>query len=114
MAISRWMDIDSALSPIIGRPGVAALFERSVHLARANHACLAGLHEYPFQSGDFNALRQPLAHETSANAAAANDAILYTFQALLTNLIGGALAERLLGKVCSRPASGQAIQGPDL
>jgi hypothetical protein len=112
MTISRWLDIDSALSPIIGRPGVAALFERSIHLACADHACLADLHENPFQSGDFNELRRSLAHETSANAAAANDAVLCTFQALLTNLIGVALVERLLGKVWGQPSDGLATQGP--
>jgi hypothetical protein len=113
MTISRWMDIDSALSPIIGRPGVAALFDRSVHLACADHASLADLRDNPFLSGNFNELRQAFAHETSDDAGAANDAVLYTFQALLTNLIGVALVERLLGKVWGQPATDQAMQAPD-
>lgn len=110
MAVSRWLDIDAVLSPIIGRPGVAALFERSSHLACANHPCLSSVHEGPFQPGDFSSLRRALAQETNAEAAAANDALLCTFQALLTKLIGAPLAERLLGDVWSRPPGGHAMQ----
>jgi hypothetical protein len=112
MAISRWLDIDAVLSPIIGRPGVTALFERSVHLASANHSSLEAMQESPFRPGDFNQLRRVLARETATNAAAANDAILCTFQALLTNLIGAALVERLLGNVWSQSPDGPAMQGP--
>jgi hypothetical protein len=111
MAISRWLDIEAVLSPIIGRPGVAALFERSVHLACANHSSLEAMQESSFPPGDFNELRRLLARETTTNAAAANDAILCTFQALLTNLIGTALVERLLGDVWSQSSDGQAMQG---
>ncbi|MFC5435486.1 hypothetical protein ACFPME_02900 [Rhodanobacter umsongensis] len=111
MAVSRWLDIDAVLSPIIGRPGVAALFERSIHLACANHPCLAPVHQGAFEPGDFGPLRQALAQASSADADAANDALLGTFQTLLTNLIGGPLAERLLGNVWNRPSGAQTAQG---
>jgi len=111
MAVSHWLDIDAVLSPIIGRPGVAALFERSIHLACVNHPCLASVHEGPFQPGELNSLRRALAQETSMGAARAGDALLCTFQELLANLIGAPLAERLLGNVWSGPSHGEAVRG---
>ena len=110
MAISRWLEIDALLSPIIGQPGVAALFERSVHLSCAIHPCLASVPHGTFEHGDFGSLRHALAQESGADAAAANDALLCTFQALLTNLIGGPLAERLLGDVWRHPTGGASMQ----
>jgi hypothetical protein len=56
------------------------------------------------------ALRNALAQETSANAAA-NDALLRIFQDILKNLIGALLAERLLGSISNQPSSGRAVQG---
>jgi hypothetical protein len=103
MTVSRWLDIDTLLSPIIGEPGVVALFERSVRLASARHPCLAAVHEGAVRGGEFGALRRALAQETNADAAAASDALLCTFQELLTRLIGASLAERLLGSVWSLP-----------
>jgi hypothetical protein len=38
---SAFQGIDQALTPIIGRRGVAALYKRSVHLAGRTHSWLA-------------------------------------------------------------------------
>ena len=111
MAVSRWLDIDAVLSPVIGQPGVTALFERSIHLACANHPCLAFVHESAIEPGDFGSLRRVLAQAGSADADVANDALLGTFQSLLTNLVGGPLAERLPGNVWNHPSGGQTMQG---
>jgi hypothetical protein len=110
MTVSRWLDIHILLSPIIGEPGVVALFERSVRLASDRHPCLAAVHEGAVRGGEFGALHRALARETNADAAAASDALLCTFQELLTKLIGTPLAERLLGSVWSLPPSGHDAQ----
>ncbi|MEO8656316.1 MAG: hypothetical protein ABI409_19495, partial [Ramlibacter sp.] len=91
-----WTAIDGALSPIIGAGGVAALYRRSVHLVVPGHPWLAAAYEGALQPGDFAPLRTALSLQTGANAAAAHDAILQTFQDLLDNLIGQSLTQRLL------------------
>jgi hypothetical protein len=110
MAISRWCEVAAALSPIIGQPGVSALFKRSIYLTCVDYPSLAVLRDDAFLPGEFAALRDALAQETSANLAAANDALLRTFLDLLANLIGAPLAERLLGSVGNHPSSGEAVQ----
>ena len=107
-AISRWCEVAAALSPIIGQPGVAALFKRSINLTCADYPSLAVLCEGAFEPDEFTALRNALAQET--HAAAANDALLRTFRDLLKNLVGASLAERLLGSVWNHPSSGHAVQ----
>jgi hypothetical protein len=95
-AVEAWTAIDSALSPIVGTRGVAALYSRSVHLAVPDHPWLAAANEGALQPGDFASLRAALSLQPEANAAAAHDAILQTFQDLLNNLIGQSLTQRLL------------------
>jgi hypothetical protein len=109
-AVSIWRDIDAALSPIIGQRGVAALFKRSLHLTRADFPALATMHDGEMQPGDFGALRSALSQQTSADAATANGALLQAFCDLLTSLIGGSLAERLLRSVENNLSSGHAVQ----
>ncbi len=110
MAVSIWKDIGMALSPIIGQPGVDALFKRSIHMARSSHACLATAFEDKARPVDLTALQMVLAQQTSTSAAAAHIAMLHNFQELLTSLIGPSLTERLLRPVWDKPSSGQAEQ----
>ncbi len=109
-ATSTWRRVEAALSRIIGKRGVAALYQRSLYLARADHPCLAAAHEGALQPGDFTALRTALAGQSSPNAATASQALLQTFRGLLANLIGDALTERLLKSVWDNPSSGHAAQ----
>ena len=95
-AVEAWTAIDGALSPIVGARGVAALYKRSVHLAVPEHPWLAPAYEGALQPGNYASLRAALSRQTGANAAAAHDAILQTFQDLLNNLIGQSLSQRLL------------------
>ena len=95
-AVEAWTAIDGALSPIVGARGVAALYKRSVHLAVQDHPWLVAAYEGALRPGDFASLRAALSLQTGANAAAAHDAILQTFQDLLDNLIGQSLTQRLL------------------
>lgn len=110
MAVSIWKDISIALSPIIGQPGVAALFKRSIYLTRIAHPCLAAVLEDRTEPDEFIAMQDVLAQQTSATAVAATVALLQHFQDLLTSLIGLSLTERLLLPVWEKPSSGPAVQ----
>lgn len=109
-AASTWSDIDAALSPIIGHRGVAALYRRSLHLTRSDHACLAPVHEGELPPGDFGPLRAALSKQTSVDAAAAHGALLQVFCDLLTNLIGASLTGQLLRSVLDNLTGGNAAQ----
>ena len=110
MAVSIWNDACTALSPIIGQTGVAALFKRSIHLTRNAHSFLAIVLEDKAQPDALAALQAVLAQQTSPIAVAANMALLQNFQDLLTSLIGLSLTERLLRPVWDKASSSQAEQ----
>ncbi len=111
-AVGQWRQIDAALAPIIGKPGVAALFKRSLHLTRTNHPGLHALSESTVQPAEYAGLHAALAQETNVDAALTNDALLQTFRDLLSNLIGDSLTERLLRSAWNLPSSGDAAQDP--
>jgi hypothetical protein len=109
-ALLTWRKVASALSPIIGQRGVAALFQRSQHLTRSGHACLepvaaalAGPDADSAPADPFALLQAVLSPLASAEAGAAHVALLRTFCDLLTHLIGAALTERLLRPVWPAP-----------
>lgn len=102
------MAIDKALSPVIGLRGSAALYERSLHLAQANHPWLGAAHEYAAEARHFSALHSVLVQQTPEQAAAAHDFLLHTFMTLLTDLIGASLTRRLLRAAWEPPSSGHA------
>ena len=110
MAVSIWNDACTALSPIIGQTGVAALFKRSIHLTRSAHPCVAIVLEDKAQPDALVALQAVLAQQTGPIAVAANMALLQNFQDLLTSLIGLSLTERLLRPVWDKASSSQADQ----
>jgi hypothetical protein len=109
-AVSAWRDIDAALSPVVGKRGVAALYARSLHLTCASHPCLAGVQDSALSIVEFDSLHAALSRQTASNAAAASAALLQTFTELLTKLIGASLTERLLRPVWHNPSSGDAAQ----
>ncbi|RYY49936.1 MAG: hypothetical protein EOO24_66875, partial [Comamonadaceae bacterium] len=78
-AVAVWTAIDGALSPIIGPRGNAALYKRSLHLARAQHPWLAAAYEGAVQPGDYSALRLALAQQTAADASQAQEALVRIF-----------------------------------
>lgn len=110
LAVSTWRDIHAALSPIIGRQGVSALYGRSLHLTHAAHPCLTVVHESALRPGEFDGLQTALSGQAGPTAAAAHDALLQTFHDLLIRLIGGSLTERLLRSVRHTPSSDHAAQ----
>ncbi|WP_325480585.1 hypothetical protein [Piscinibacter sp.] len=109
-AVSTWRRVDAALTPIVGPRGVAALFKRSLNLARAAHPGLAAVDDQANEPDAYAALRGALAQQTPAAASAAHDALLLTFRDLLGKLIGAPLTERLLQPVSDSPSSGPAAQ----
>ena len=80
--------IDQALLPIIGPRGVAALYKRSVHLARQAHPWLPHSAEGVPTTMDLAALTVGLAQQTADDAAAAGVQLLQTFHGLLSSLFG--------------------------
>lgn len=97
--VSVWRDIDTALAPIIGHRGVAALFGRSLHLTRVDYPWLTPQNENTPDRIDFASLQSTLSEQTSPDVVALNDALLRKFAELLSNLIGVSLTELLLRPV---------------
>ncbi|HZT55906.1 MAG TPA: hypothetical protein VFA35_06750 [Burkholderiaceae bacterium] len=98
--------LDRALTPIVGQRGVAALYERSVHLARKAHPWLPVPQGSVPSAIDLRALVLGLAQRTAADAGTGGAALLQTFHDLLTHLIGASLTERLLRSVWANFLSG--------
>jgi len=108
-AVALWRELDAALSPIVGRRGVAALFKRSLLLTAPAHASLVAAHWDVETHGDFESLRATLKQQSSANAIAINGALLQQFIDLLSILIGESLTERLLQSVLATPPRHGAV-----
>lgn len=102
---STWRAIDSALNPIVGARGVAALYQRSLRICSADHPCLRGLPTVDPAAMDLTALTTALAQQPVADVAVAGTAHLHSFHMLLTSLVGPSLTERLLRSVWTSPSS---------
>lgn len=89
-------EIENALTPIIGARGVAALLNRSVHMAGQTHAWLNEVEAGLPATVDLQALIALLARQSPATAAAGGSLLLHSFREVLVSLIGSSLAERLL------------------
>jgi hypothetical protein len=94
--ISTWDAVNDALSPIIGRGGVAALYNRSLHLTGLDYPWLADVSRGAQTTMDLVGLKAALSRQTSANATAGGTAVLQTFYELLCRLVGPSLTDRLL------------------
>lgn len=97
--IAVWYDITHALKSIIGRQGVAALYDRSVALAARNHPWMAGARAGNNHSVDLDGLQALIARQGHEDAAAGSGELLQTFYDVLVSLIGPALCEQLLASV---------------
>jgi hypothetical protein len=111
---AAWGAIDVALAPVIGARGSAALYKRSLHLARATYPLLADAHNAGSEPGDFSVLRTVLSRQTAADAAAAHDALLRIFHDLLADLVGRSLTRRLLQSAWEPPSSTDGEQDASL
>ncbi|MBK5352656.1 hypothetical protein JFU37_09060 [Pseudomonas sp. TH41] len=91
--------MDTALTPIIGHQGVAALYRRSVHLCVSTHPRLAGTYDRVQAAMDLTVLTSVLVEQSEADALFFGEVLLTTFYELLTTLIGPLLTARLLRSV---------------
>jgi hypothetical protein len=97
--IAVWYDIISALKSIIGRQGVAALYDRSVVLTARTYPWLGSSRSGSDHSVDLDDLRAVIAQQNTDDAAAGSGELLQTFYEVLASLIGPALCEQLLASV---------------
>ncbi len=91
--------LDVALYPVIGKSGVAALYQRSLHLSVPAHAFLADACAGAGAGVDMPLLRATISRQGRDDAVAAAATLLDTFDNLLGSLIGPALAGQLLRPV---------------
>jgi hypothetical protein len=99
--------IDQALTPIVARRGMAALYERSLHRTRVTYPWLPIAGEEPAgREADLAALAAALTQALPAEACAAGIQLLESLRALLSTLIGESLTERLLRPVWTTLLSG--------
>lgn len=95
--VAMCAEIVVAFTPIMGRRGVAALYQRSLFVLGVSHPALAALHEGAHANLDFGPLRGAIAARTQADAFAESVSLLQSVQSLLASVIGWSLTESLLG-----------------
>lgn len=90
-----YQKLAGSLSPIVGQVGAHALLSRSIHLATAEHAALAGLAraDPASEAVSLKGRLETLEPEEITEAAVA---LFATFTGLLASLIGDTLTSRLL------------------
>ena len=105
-----WQAVGSELSPVIGKRGMTAVFERALHLASARHPWLAGLTDADADAPAFAAVAEALPGQTEGEAIAAMVTLFETFDRLLVGLIGEQLTDRLLQPIWALPSAGTTRQ----
>lgn len=93
--VQPWRRLAEQLTPMIGESGFCALFGRALRLAGPAAAPLAGCTASRPLADLFLTLTKALNETGPAEAAAAHEALLATFTALLASLIGEALTKQL-------------------
>lgn len=109
--VRAWREIDAALSPVIGRQGVAALYRRCLHIAAPTHPWLVPTQPGIADALDLAALRSALSAQSTANAAAGGAATLEEFDKLLASMVGHSLTGQLLRPVWANLFSTPPSQG---
>jgi hypothetical protein len=107
-----WIDIESALSPVLGKRGVAALYKRSLHLSGPGHGWLSEIEEASTSVIDFDVLQKAFIGQGNAEATSAAIAMLKAFCELLISLVGVALTERLLSPLLISFKAGRRPETP--
>jgi hypothetical protein len=108
--ISIWQKIESALAPVIGKRGLVALYERSLHTAQAAYPWLMPVSENVESAMDLTALKTVLLKQNSTSAAAGGGAHLQALYELLGSLISLSLTQRLLGPIWELPLNDPTIK----
>lgn len=102
--VDAWREMVSALVPVIGERGVAALIERSIQVAARRFDWLAAASG----GGGLVALERVFAARTDADAQAAHEVLLAAFIDVLEHLVGRELACRLLDPGVRAPGADDA------
>ena len=110
VVIGLCQEIERVLVPIIGPGGVGALYQRSLHLARAAYGWVDISPAGPMPAADFSPLRSLLERQSPEVALAGGTAVLETFSRLLVSLIGFSLSDQLLAAVWLRPNTDSSVQ----
>lgn len=109
--VTAWREIDAELSPVIGKQGVAALYERCLHVTVQSHPWLAPTQPGIADALDLAALRSALSAQSSDNAAAGGAATLEEFHELLASMVGPSLTGQLLRPVWANLFSSPPSRG---
>jgi hypothetical protein len=110
--VEIWSEAEFALTPLIGREGVAALLKRSLFLSASSHSWLWDSQKGNNKFVDVNALRTTIANQTAEEASAGGATLFLQFYGLLTTLIGPSLADRILESAWVDPSRGETAQDP--
>lgn len=110
--VALWTRIDLALHPIVGRRGVAALYQRSLKLTTPGHPWLGVGLTGMLAEVDTEALHRLLMQQTAPEAAEAGNAMFDQFRRLLASLIGHSLTHRLLRGIWAPPPADSPAQDP--
>jgi hypothetical protein len=98
-AVSMWEEVVAALHSVIGRQGVAAMYDRSVSLTARVNPWMAGARGGAKSLVDLAALQAIVAQQDDSTAAAGTAELLRTFYDVLISLIGSDLSDELLRTV---------------
>jgi len=103
--LCTWGHVADRLVPVIGRRGIDALFNRSLHVTCNTFPWLAFDVDEVNGAAQLAGLRMRLAGRDPEAAAEASYVLLVTFTVLLATLIGESLTERLLEPVWKTPSA---------
>jgi hypothetical protein len=104
-ALATWHGLATALAPIVGAGGFAALYQRSVQRVVPTCPWLAALADGEAAAFDPGELQTALLQQSATQGSAAMAALLVEFDALLHQLIGPALAQDLMKRHAPPPGS---------
>lgn len=110
--VATWRDIDAVLVPIIGKRGLAALYQRSVHVTAQAHPWLSVADDVAPAAADFSKLTPLLCQQSAAAAMAGATTLFTTFHDLLSSVVGPSLTERLMRPVWVATSSDSAAKDP--
>jgi hypothetical protein len=98
ISVQLWTQLATCLVPIVGKDGFQALYDRSLHLAAANHEWLRSAGGHCFEANDtpFGGLAGSLQDQPAQEALDACILLLSIFVDILSLLIGEHLATNLM------------------
>lgn len=110
-AVTLWRDIDTALAPIIGTRGLAALQGRSLYLASYEFGWLKELQDHRVRTEiEYDLPRRIFMTQPMSESQAAATAMFLSFHDLLASMVGPSLTARLLDAIWDNPIGGEAAQ----